>query len=202
MKKISLLLLPLIVLSSCKRDKPIARVPVSSIPSNSSYEPAPEIENQATSAPTMGVEILPEPSAPPTVVQPELPVPVPQPVSPPRKTRAGADGRREVRTNPSPPVPARSDPPPVPPAIQLAPQISESEKVSLTQRIRDQLSSARLLIRGVKESDLNQDQKTNLIAIQDFIKKAEDAISRGEFYQSLVLAQKANTLATSMPRTP
>ena len=34
------------------------------------------------------------------------------------------------------------------------------------------------------------------------MKKSRDAVKRGEFHQGLVLAQKANTLAASLVKTP
>src|SRR4030095_6588323 len=48
--------------TGCSRNKSLARVPVTSLPSVGYQGPAPEIENQSTSAPIM-VETLPEPTA-------------------------------------------------------------------------------------------------------------------------------------------
>ena len=44
--------------------------------------------------------------------------------------------------------------------------------------------------------------QTSLKAVYDFIRKAEDAVKRGEYYQGLVLAQKANTLASTIATKP
>jgi hypothetical protein len=41
-----------------------------------------------------------------------------------------------------------------------------------------------------------------LNAVFDFIRKAEEAVKLGEFYQGLVLAQKANTLASMIAVKP
>ena len=79
---------------------------------------------------------------------------------------------------------------------------SISDAVFFQKRISDQLDTARALAKSLEESQLSQQQQPSLAAVLDFIRKSEDALKRGEFYQSLMLAQKANTLAASLARTP
>jgi len=84
------------------------------------------------------------------------------------------------------------------PTIQLMPRITGREKNDQIKKINDQLDSARSLIKSVNEAGLSEQQKINLEAIRDFIRKSEDAVTRDEFTQGLVLAEKANTLAASL----
>jgi len=184
--------------SGCSRNKSLARVPVTSLPSVGYHGPAPEIENQSTSAPIM-VETLPEPAATAAEAQPNVPPPA-QRLPPPKPTKAVVESRRATRTS----VPVTVEAPPVAqaPPIQLLPQFSESDKQALSRKITEELDSAQSLVESLNESHLTEQQKPNLAAVHDFIKKSRDAVKRGEFYQSLVLAQKANTLAASLVKTP
>jgi DNA-binding Lrp family transcriptional regulator len=54
--------------------------------------------------------------------------------------------------------------------------MSDREKNDFAKKINDQLDSARSLIKSVNEADLGEQQKINLEAIQDFIKKSEEAV--------------------------
>ncbi len=72
----------------------------------------------------------------------------------------------------------------------------------MSRKIADQLESARSLVKTLDESQLTEQQKPSLAAVHDFIRKSQDAVRRGEFYQGLVLAQKANTIAASLAKTP
>ena len=184
--------------SGCSRNKSLARVPVTSLPSVGYHGPAPEIENQSTSAPIV-VETLPEPTATAAEAQLNLAPPA-QRTPPPKPTKAVVESRRATRTS----VPAAVEAPPVAqaPPIQLLPQFSESDKQALSRRINEQLDSAQSLVESLNESHLTEQQKPNLAAVLDFMKKSRDAVKRGEFYQGLVLAQKANTLAASLVKTP
>jgi len=184
--------------SGCSRNKSLARVPVTSLPSVGYHGPAPEIENQSTSAPIM-VERLPEPTATAAEAQLNLAPPA-QRTPPPKPTKAVVESRRATRTS----VPAAVEAPPVAqaPPIQLLPQFSESDKQALSRRINEQLDSAQSLVESLNESHLTEQQKPNLAAVLDFMKKSRDAVKRGEFYQGLGLAQKANTLAASLVKTP
>jgi hypothetical protein len=80
----------------------------------------------------------------------------------------------------------------------LAPRISDRDRNDFIKKIKDQLDSARALIKSVNPNGLGEEQKINLEAIQDFIKKSEECVTRGELTQGLVLAEKANTLAASL----
>jgi hypothetical protein len=183
--------------SGCNRNKSLAKVPVTGLPSPGYQGPAPEIENQSTSAPIM-VETLPEPAAaaaeaPPNLAPPAQRMPTPKP-------KVVVESRRATRTT----TPAAVETPPVAqaPPIQLLPQFSESDKQALSRKINEQLDSAQGLVESLNESHLTEQQKPNLAAVLDFMKKSRDAVKRGEFHQGLVLAQKANTLAASLVKTP
>jgi len=182
--------------TGCSRNKSLARVPVT--PSVGYQGPAPENENQSTSAPIM-VETLPEPTATAAEAQPNLAPPA-QLTLPPKPTKAVVESRRTARTS----VPASVETPPVAqaPPIQLLPQFSESDKQALSRKINEQLDSAQSLVESLNESHLTEQQKPNLAAVLDFMKKSRDAVKRGEFNQGLVLAQKANTLAASLVKMP
>jgi hypothetical protein len=184
--------------TGCSRNKSLARVPVTGLPSVGYQGPAPEIENQSTSAPIM-VETLPEPTATAAEAQPNLAPPAPLTL-PPKPTKAIVESRRAARAS----VPVAVETPPVAQAspIQLLPQFSESDKQALSRKINEQLDSAQSLVESLNESHLTEQQKPNLAAVLDFMKKSRDAVKRGEFYQSLVLAQKANTLAASLVKMP
>lgn len=184
--------------SGCSRNQSLARVPVTSLPSVGYSGPAPEIENQSTSAPIM-VETLPEPAATAAEAQPNLAPPA-QRMPPSRPTKTAVESRREPRTT----VPAAVEARPVAqaPPIQLLPQFSESDKQALSRRINEQLDSAQSLVESLNELHLTEQQKPNLAAVHDFMKKSRDALKRGEFYQGLVLAQKAHTLAASLVKAP
>ena len=183
--------------TGCSRNK-LARVPVTGLPSVGYQGPAPESENQSTSAPIM-VETLPEPTATAAEAQPNLAPPA-QLTPPPKPPKAVVEARRATRTS----VPAAIETPPVAqaPPIQLLPQFSESDKQALSRKINEQLDSAQSLIESLNEAHLTELQKPNLAAVTDFMKKSREAVKRGEFYQGLVLAQKANTLAASLVKTP
>jgi hypothetical protein len=184
--------------TGCSRNKSLARVPVTGLPSVGYQGPAPENENQSTSAPIM-VETLPEPTATAAEAQPNLAPPA-QLTPPPKPTKAVVESRRAARTS----VPTSVETPPVAqaPPIQLLPQFSESDKQALSRKINEQLDSAQSLVESLNESHLTEQQKPNLAAVLDFMKKSRDAVKRGEFYQGLVLAQKANTLAASLVKMP
>jgi hypothetical protein len=184
--------------SGCSRNKSMARAPVGTLPSVGYHGPAPELENQSTSAPIM-VETLPEPAATAAEAQPNLPPPA-QRTPLPQPPKVVVETRRTTRTS----VPTVVEAPPVTqaPPIQLLPQFSESDKQALSRRITEQLDSAQSLVDSLDESHLTGQQKPNLAAVVDFIKKSRDAVRRGEFDQGLVLAQKAHTLAASLVKTP
>jgi hypothetical protein len=184
--------------SGCSRNKSLAQAPATTLPSVGYEGPAPEIENQSTSAPIV-VETLPEPTAIAAEAQPNLAPPA-QLTLPPKPPKSVVESRRAARTN----VPAAVEAPPVvqAPPIQLLPQFSESDKQALSRKISEQLDSAQSLVDSLNESHLTEQQKPNVAAVLDFMKKSRDAVKRGEFYQGLVLAQKANTLAASLVTTP
>ena len=188
-----------LLVSGCSRNKSLARVPVTSLPSVGYHGPAPEIENQSTSAPIM-VETLPEPTSTAAEAQPNLAPPA-QRTPPAKPPKTAVESRREPRTAAPPPAETRPVVAQAPP-IQLLPQFSESDKQALSRRINEQLDSAQSLVESLNESHLTEQQKPNLAAVLDFMKKSRDAVKRGEFYQGLVLAQKANTLAASLVKTP
>ena len=183
--------------NGCSRNKSLARAPVTNLPSVGYQGPAPEIENQSTSAPIM-VETLPEPAATAAEAQPNLAPPA-QRTPDPKPSKVIVESRRTARS-----VPTTVEAPPVAqaPPIQLLPQFSESDKQALSRRINEQLDSAQGLVESLNESHLAEQQKPNLAAVLDFMKKSRDAVRRGEFHQGLVLAQKANTLAASLVKTP
>jgi len=177
----------------CKKNRQIALPPVSEAPRVIYQGPSTELENQSTSTP-IAVETLPEPPSTTTDVKPNIPLPPSRPLSP-KPPRALSESKRDKpATNEAKTLPT--------PALQLAPLISDNEKASFTRKIKDRLESAKSLVKSVNVSHLNEEQKTNLAAIHDFIKKSEDAMKRGEFVQSLVLAEKANTLAASISNLP
>jgi len=186
----------LLCITGCKKNIQIARPPITTAPSVVYQGPATELENQSTSTPII-VRTLPEPTSSASDVKPSIPLPATRP-SDSKPTKPLVEPKKEIKL--SPPVETRNAL--QTPAIQLAPQINENEKISLIRKINDQLDSAKSLIKSVNESSLNENQRTNLAAIQDFIRKAEDAKKRGEFEQGLVLARKANTLAASIVNLP
>lgn len=197
-----LLIVPILaalLVTGCTRNKTRVRVPETGLPSVGYRGPAPEIENQTTSAPIM-VETLPEPTSTAAEAQPNLAPPA-QRMPPPKPSRTASESRREPRT-PSPPAAEARPTVAQAPPIQLLPQFSESDKQALSRRINEQLDSAQSLIESLNESHLTEQQKPNLAAVLDFMKKSRDAVKRGEFYQGLVLAQKANTLAASLVKAP
>ncbi len=187
-----------LTLMACKKNSQIVRPPISEAPRVVHQGPATELENQTTSNPIM-VETLPEPPSTTTEVKPRIPLPATKPPNT-RPSRASSEPKREIKASASNEARPSSLSPGL--SIQLAPQISENEKVTLNKKITDELDSARSRIRSINKNQLSNEQKTNLTAIQDFIRKSEDAMKRGEYYQSLVLAQKASTLAASIPTVP
>jgi hypothetical protein len=186
-------ILPWVVLlltTGCKRGRSVALPPVSEAPRVVYQEPSPETENQSTSTPVSVVETLPRPPAVSTDLKLNIPPPSRQPSPTPPKV--SSDTRRDSRPASEPKIVVQA------PTIQLTSRISDREKNDLIKKINDQLDSAKSLLKSVNETSLGEQQKINLEAIQDFIRKSEDAVARGEFTQSLVLAEKANILATSL----
>jgi hypothetical protein len=195
LRLITVIALASLLLVSCSRNKQLARAPVTEVPVAG---PAPEIENQATSVPIV-VETLPEPASTSAEAQPNLAPPAPSaPASKPPKILA--EPKRDIRPAPQPPPEVR--PIAQTPPIQLLPQFSEREKAALHKKIMDQLDSARLLLKSLNESQLKEQQKPSFSAAVDFIKRSEDALKSGEYYQGLALAEKANTLALSLVKRP
>src|SRR5512134_2376372 len=94
------LILAGLLISGCSRNKSLARVPVTSLPSVGYHGPAPEIENQSTSAPIM-VETLPEPTATAAEAQPNLAPPA-QRTPPPKPPKTVVESRRVTRTTSAP----------------------------------------------------------------------------------------------------
>jgi len=185
----------LLYASGCRRGKSVALPPVSETPRVVYTEPSSEAENQATSTPISAVDTLPKPAGTSTDLKLNIPPPSRRPSPKPPKAAAEAtEPKRETRTAPAaePKIVVQA------PTIQLAPRISDREKNDLIKKINIQLDSARSLIKSLNEAVLGQEQKINLEAIQDFIRRAEESVTRGEFTQGLVLAEKANTLATSL----
>jgi hypothetical protein len=182
----------LLFTGACKRGKSIALPPVSEAPQVVYQGPSPETENQSTSTPVSVVDTLPKPSATST----ELKLNIPPPSRPPnpKPPKATLEPKKDTKAV------AASEPRIVvqAPTIQLTPRVTDREKNDLIKKINNQLDSARSLIKSVNEAGLSEQQKTNLEAIRDFIRKSEDAVTRDEFTQGLVLAEKANTLAASL----
>ncbi|MCI0420824.1 MAG: hypothetical protein L0312_16615, partial [Acidobacteria bacterium] len=141
---------------------------------------------------------LPEPASTAAEAPPNLAPPA-QRTLPPKPAKTVVEPRREGRV--SAPALVETRPVAQAPPIQLSPQFSESDKQALNRKINEQLDSAQSLVESLNESHLTEQQKPNLAAVLDFMKKSRDAVKRGEFYQGLVLAQKANTLAASL-KTP
>ena len=185
-----------LALAGCKKNKQIALPPVSEAPRVTYQGPSTELENQSTSTP-IAVDTLPEPPPTTTDVKPNIPLPPSRPLSP-KPPKPLSESKKDAK-------PATANEPKTlvqTPTFQLAPLVSDSEKAVLTRKIKNQLESAKSLVKSVNVFYLNEEQKTNLAAIHDFIKKSEDAMKRGEFIQSLVLAEKANTLAASISNLP
>jgi hypothetical protein len=179
-----------LVTGGCRR-RSVALPPVSEAPRVVYQEPSSETENQSTSTPVSVVDTLPKPAATSSDLKLNIPPPSRRPG--PQPAKATPEPKRDTR-----PV-AVSEPKIVvqAPTIQLT-RMSDREKNDLIKKINDQLDSARSLIKSVNEAGLGEQQKINLEAIQDFIRKSDDALTRGEFTQSLILAEKANTLAASL----
>jgi hypothetical protein len=180
----------LVGITGCRRGKQVALPPVSEAPPSVYEGPSTELENQSTSTP-IAIDTLPKPTSASTEVKPDLPLPATRPPIP-KPPKISLQPKKDVK----PAVVVQA------PAIQLAPRVSESERNILTKKISDHLESAKSLIKSVNQAHLSEEQRTNLTAIQDFIRKSEDAIKRGEFTQSLVLAEKADTLAASISNQP
>jgi len=182
----------LLALSGCKKNRPLIQPPVPSPPQASSQGPASELENQSTASPIV-VDTLPQPPTAqpepkPTILPPAKP-------SPPKRSKASGEAKKEPKVLP----PQETRPAPQPSGgIQLTAQMSEDEKATKTREIIDELDSAKFKLKSVDEASLGEAQKPNLMAARDFIKKSEDLLKRGDYSQSLVLAHKANTLASSL----
>lgn len=181
-----------VILSGCKKNQALVRAPVTATPQVSTQGPATELENQSTSVPIV-VDTLPQPPITPPEAKPSIPSP--SEISPPKRAKAPGEPRKEPKVL----QPTETKPVPQPTGgIQLTAQISEDEKATKTKEIIDELDSAKAKLRLVEEANLGEAQRPNLAAAQDFIKKAEDLLKRGDYSQSLVLARKANTLASSL----
>jgi hypothetical protein len=200
LSKLFLLLLLLgSFLMGCHKTKPAGQ----SVPeldyAQGSTGPAPEIENQLTSNPIV-VENLPDPVPSTTDAMPMI-QPLPPRATPGRPPKTPAEPRRGVRTpvsvEPVDPHPSVQQPP-----IKLRPQLSRSDRDTMVRKIGEQLESAKMLVKSLDEAQMPKELQTSLNAVFDFIRKAEDAVKRGEYYQGLVLAQKANTLAATIATTP
>ena len=183
----------------CHKSKPTAKSVPDADYAQGSAGPAPEIENQLTSNPIV-VEDLPDPVSSTTDAVPMIQPPPPRatPGHPPKST---VEPRRGVRT----PVPVETvDPRPSvqQPPIQLQPQLSRSDRDAMVRKINEQLESAKLRVRSLDEAQMPKELQTSLNAVFDFIRKAEDAVKRGEYHQGLVLAQKAYTLASIIAVKP
>jgi hypothetical protein len=192
LKKLIALSLCVLILSGCKKNKTLIRPPVTETPQAATQGPATELENQSSPV-LINVDTLPQPPVAQTEVKPSIPPPTK--ASPPKRSKTSAEPKKE--TKPLQPSETRSAPQPQG-GIQLTAQMSEDEKAAKTREIIDQLDSAKSKLRSIDETTLAENQKPNLAAIQDFIKKSEDLLKRGDYSQSLVLARKANTLASSL----
>ena len=187
------------LLIGCHKSKPTS-TPASDIGFvQESKGPAPEIENQLTSNPIV-IEDLPDPVPSSTEVVPMIQPPPPR-TKPGQPPKTSVEPRRSVRT----PVviePVDPHPPAQQPPIQLQPQLSGSDRDTMVRKIKEQLKSAKIQVGSLDESQMPEELQTSLKAVYDFIRKAEDAVKRGEYYQGLVLAQKANTLASTIATKP
>jgi hypothetical protein len=181
----------LLCAGGCRRERSVALPPISEAPRVTYQEPSPEAENQATSTPVSVVDTLPKPAATSTDLKLNIPPPSSWP-NPKPPTAAGESKRDTKATASEPKIVVQS------PTIQLAPRISDRDRNDLIKKINSQLDSAKALIKSVNPASLGEEQKINLEAIQDFIKKSEESMTRGELTQGLVLAEKANTLAASL----
>jgi len=181
-----------VAFSACKKNQALVSPPVTVAPQPSAQGPATEMENQSTSA-LIVIDTLPLP----TTAQPEPKPSVPSPdkISPPKTAKGSVEARKEPKV--LPPAESKSAPQPSG-GIQLTAQMSENEKITKTREIIDELDSAKFKLKSVDEANLSKAQKPNLMAARDFIKKSEDLLKRGDYSQSLVLAHKANTLASSL----
>jgi hypothetical protein len=197
---IILLMSVALVTAGCRPAGQKVRIPLPEAPQSLTPGPASELENQATSTPMV------IPNVPPIPIQvPEIkPVPPPQPETPiakPKPQRTQAVNKKEVH-------PAHAAEPPVvvppshAPAIQLGPLITNKDKDSMKSKINDQLDSADRMLKSINPSKLDSQQKANYEAIHDaildFITKSKDALDKEDYNQSLLMAQKANTLAASL----
>lgn len=182
----------ILILSGCKKNKALIRPPVTATPQASTQGPATELENQSTAAPIV-VDTLPQPPTVPPEPKPSIPPPAK--LSPPKRSKTSVEASKEPKLLP----PAETRPVPQPSGgIQLTAQMSEDEKAAKTREIIDELDSAKFKLKSVDEANLGGAQRPNLMAARDFIKKSEDLLKRGDYSQSLVLARKANTLASSL----
>ena len=183
----------------CHKTKPASKAVPELEYAQGSAGPAPEIENQLTSNPIV-VENLPDPVSSTTEAVPMIQPPPPR-TTPERPAKTSVEPRRGVRTpvtvEPADPRPSVQQPP-----IQLQPQVSRSDRDTMVRKINEQLESAKLRVRSLDEAQMPKELQTSLNAVFDFIRKAEDAVKRGEYYQGLVLAQKANTLASTIATKP
>ena len=190
--KLIVISLCILILSGCKKNRALIRPPVTATPQASTQGPASELENQSTATPIV-VDTLPQP--PTAQPEPKPSILPPAKPSPPKRAKASAEARKEPKVLP----PQETRPVPQPSGgIQLTAQMSEDEKAAKTREIIDELDSAKFKLKSVDEANLGEAQKPNLMAARDFIKKSEDLMKRGDYSQSLVLAHKANTLASSL----
>jgi hypothetical protein len=192
LKKFIAITLCILIMVGCKKNKTMIRPPVTEIPQAATEGPATEMENQSSPV-LINVDTLPQPPVSQTEIKPSIPPPAK--LSPPKRSKTLAEAKRE--TKPVPPSETKTAPQP-PSGIQLTAGMGEDEKAAKSREIIDQLDSAKSKLRSIDETTLAETQKPNLAAIQDFIKKSEDLLKRGDYSQSLVLARKANTLASSL----
>ena len=186
-------------LMGCHKNTPAAKSVSELDYTQESKGPAPEIENQLTSNPIV-VENLPDPVPSSTEAAPMIQPPPPRTI-PGRPPKTSVEPRRSART-PAAVEPVDPRPPVQQPPIQLQPQLSRSDRDTMVRKINEQLESARKRIRSLDEAQLPKELQTSLKVVFDFIRKAEDAVKRGEYYQGLVLAQKANALASTIATKP
>jgi hypothetical protein len=190
------LLLAALVPLGCAPEKPKVRTPVAQAPPPVFSGPASELENQATSTPV----IIPNVPHTPIQISEVKPTPPPEPQQPALPPKS-SHPRETVKKEGRPPAPSETaSATPITPAFQVAPMMTEAEKTEMSRKISQQLDSARALVRGINTSRLTSEQKTNLAAIQDFFRKSDEAMKRGDYYQALMVAQKANTLAASLAK--
>lgn len=123
------------------------------------------------------------------------PKPPPTPEAPPRPSERPVPSERLA---PAPPIDTPTPPSEKPPPV-VSPRVADEDR--LTHEIRDRLAEARRLVARINLAKLAQDQREIYGSVQDFLEKAETALSAKDLLRAKILADKASKLAQDLAGT-